>query len=93
MLNMNALNLSPWDTNKYDVLFEKSKQIGTTSLIKVLTKMNLCKSSSDARRLIKGGAVRVNGEKIFNEKYEIWETMFPFTLKVGKQQTIKVILQ
>ena len=90
---MNTLNLSPWDNTKYDVMFEPLKQIGVTSLVKILTKMNFCKSSSEARRLIKGGAVRINGEKIFDEKYEIWETMFPFTLKVGKQQMIRVVLQ
>ena len=44
------------------------------NILDVLTYTSLCKSKSDARRMIVGGAVSVNDEKISDDKKVIDET-------------------
>ncbi len=48
-----------------EVTLEKSMLDGEGLwIVKLLTESGLCKSSSDARRLIQSGAVKINGEKV-----------------------------
>lgn len=58
-------------------------------IVKLLTDSKLCSSGSEARRMIKQGAVMVNGEKITDDnlKLEITEEQI---LKVGKRKFLKL---
>jgi tyrosyl-tRNA synthetase len=59
------------------------------NILNLLTETKLADSRSDARRLIAGGGVSVNGNRIDNEKVEV-----PLdrenTIKVGKRRFLKV---
>ena len=55
-------------------------------VIKVLTQAGLCKSSSDARRMIQQGAVSVDGEKISDVDLCLTSRPEPYHLKVGKRR-------
>ena len=57
------------------------------SLIK---ETGLCPSTSEAMRMVKQGAVKINGEKIEDSKQVILESQ-PFVLQVGKRKFVKVI--
>ena len=57
------------------------------SLIK---ETGLCPSTSEAMRMVKQGAVKINGEKIEDPKQVILESQ-PFVLQVGKRKFVKVI--
>lgn len=61
----------------------------------LLVKAELCKSSSDARRLVKGGGCQINDTKITDEKYLVTEKDFndgSFVLKAGKKARKKIKL-
>jgi tyrosyl-tRNA synthetase len=59
-------------------------------LVHLLNRAGLCKSSGEARRLIKSGSVTIDGEKVSDVNYE-----FPLdterVLKVGKRRFLKLI--
>ena len=57
-----------------------------SSAINVLVGAELCASNGEARRLIDGGAVSVNGEKIFADQ----EILAPSLLKKGKNSFVLV---
>ena len=56
----------------------------TVWIAKVIVDSALAKSNSDAMRLVKGGGVKVDGEKELNPKAEI-PTAKPILLQVGKR--------
>lgn len=61
----------------------------------LLVKAELCKTSSDARRLVKGGGCSIDATKVTDEKYQISEADFKdgsFVLKAGKKSRKKIIL-
>ena len=61
----------------------------------LLTKSGLCKTSSDARRLVKGGGCSIDDRKITEEKYQISANDFvdgSFTLKAGKKSRKRIKL-
>lgn len=55
----------------------------------LLAEVGLAPSKSEARRLIKGGGVRIDGEKVADEAAEI-RLEKPVVLQVGKRQVLKV---
>ena len=59
-----------------------------TWIVKILTESKLCKSSGEARRMIKQNAVSVNEKKIANHELEISEES---VIKVGKRRFLKVV--
>lgn len=62
---------------------------------KLLVLAGLCKTNSDGRRLIQGGAVAVDGEKIEDPAFALTRESFAsgsITLKSGKKNFRKVIL-
>ncbi|MBI3317500.1 MAG: tyrosine--tRNA ligase [Candidatus Omnitrophica bacterium] len=59
-------------------------------LVEVLTETGLCASKGEARRMIEQGGVRVNGEKISDEKKQILLGPEPLLLQVGKRKFLKV---
>jgi tyrosyl-tRNA synthetase len=59
-------------------------------IVKALTASGMCKSSSDARRMIQAGAVSVDGEKLSDGEARLAKRENPYTLKVGKRQFIRI---
>ena len=58
-----------------------------TWIIKILTQSSLCKSSSEARRLIMQNAVSINGEKFSDINFKVSKDC---TIKVGKRRFLDV---
>lgn len=61
-------------------------------LVHLITKTEMAKSNSEARKLIKSGAVSLNGEKVTDMDYEFAATE-ELVLKVGKRRFLKIIPQ
>ncbi len=59
-------------------------------IVKILTDSKLCTSGSEARRMIKQGAVSINSEKISDENYQI-NIEGELIIKVGKRKFLKLI--
>jgi tyrosyl-tRNA synthetase len=59
-------------------------------IVKALTAARLCKSSSEARRMIQQGAVSVDGEKLSDVERRLSRRGEAYTLKVGKRQFIRI---
>lgn len=72
---------------------EKADFENGMNICDVLTKTGLCSSKSDARRMIEGGAISLNGEKIGDFSKSITLSDFSensILLKKGKKNFIKV---
>ena len=64
----------------------------TMKLAKIITLAGAAKSNSEARRLIKAGAVEVNQEPIRDVDYELpASTATAYILRVGKKRFVKVV--
>ncbi|UCH85028.1 MAG: tyrosine--tRNA ligase [Candidatus Latescibacterota bacterium] len=55
-------------------------------VVKALTESGLCKSSGEARRMIKQGAVSVDGNKITDIELRLTRRDTTYTVKVGKRR-------
>jgi len=65
-------------------------EIGNWKLADLLFKLKLTSSKGEARRLIKQGGIKVNGEVVSDEAYEL-SIDKEVLLQRGKRQFIKVI--
>ncbi len=59
-------------------------------IIKALAASGLCRSSSDARRMILQGGVSVDGQKLSDVECRLSKRDAPYTLKVGKRHFIRI---
>ena len=59
-------------------------------LIDILYKAGVVPSKSEARRLIRQGGVKINGEPVSNETLEIKNPREPIVVKVGKRRFLKI---
>jgi len=59
-------------------------------IIKALTGSGLCKSSSDARRMIQQGGVTVDGDKLADVELRLAKRKTAYTVKVGKRHFVKI---
>ena len=57
---------------------------------RLLVLAGICKSNSDGRRLIQGGAVSVGDEKISDPNYMVTVDRLPVTLRAGKKNFRRV---
>jgi tyrosyl-tRNA synthetase len=64
-------------------------EAGKTLLCKLLASAGLVPSNSEGRRAIKGGGVKINGEKVSDENLEI-ETAGQYVVQVGKRRFAKI---
>jgi tyrosyl-tRNA synthetase len=55
-------------------------------IVKALTDTGLCASSSQSRRMVRQGGVRVDGEKISDIEMRLPRRSEPYVVKVGKRQ-------
>jgi tyrosyl-tRNA synthetase len=62
---------------------------GKIDILSLLTESKLAESRSDARRLIAGGGVSVNGNRIEHDK-EVVDLTDSIILKVGKRKFLKI---
>lgn len=69
---------------------EEEKAEGAIWIAKLLTISGMAKSNGEARRLVKGGGVTFDNEKITNEDHEI-TLPAEGILKVGKRRFIKLV--
>lgn len=65
-------------------------ETGNTLLCKLLAAAELVQSNSEGRRAIKGGGVKLNGEKISDENHEI-EASGEYIIQVGKRRFAKIV--
>jgi tyrosyl-tRNA synthetase len=79
-------NETPEDMPEIAISLEGEK----IPLFKVLASAGLVKSSSEGRRSIQGGGVKVNGEKIAEEILEL--AAGSYVIQVGKRRFAKVVL-
>ena len=56
----------------------------------LLKKIDFVSSTSEAIRLISGGGVKINGERVEDQKQSI-SSMGEFTIQVGKRKFAKII--
>jgi tyrosyl-tRNA synthetase len=66
---------------------------GPIALAEFISERNLASSKSDARRLIEGGGVTLDGEKVMDAKAIFSPTSRGIVLKVGKRKFLKVIVE
>ncbi len=59
-------------------------------IVKALTATGVCKSSSDARRMILQGAVTVDGDRVTDLERRLTQRGTTYTLKVGKRQFVRI---
>ncbi|MBP2681497.1 MAG: tyrosyl-tRNA synthetase [Candidatus Krumholzibacteriota bacterium] len=59
-------------------------------VVKALTGGGLCKSSSDARRMIQQGAVTLDGDKLSDVDLRLARRDAAYTLKVGKRHFVNI---
>ncbi|RDU59737.1 tyrosine--tRNA ligase [Helicobacter marmotae] len=59
-------------------------------IAKVLTQTGLCESTSQARRDIRAGALKINKEKITDEKLQL--SVGEYIIQIGKRRFAKVII-
>lgn len=72
-----------------DQIAEKTVTGAVWKVADLLAEVGLAASKSEARRLIKGGGVRIDGEKVADEAAEI-RLEKAVILQVGKRQVLKV---
>ncbi len=60
----------------------------------IVGKSGLCASTSDAKRQVKGGAVKLDGEKVANpdEMFDSAEALAGKVLQVGKKRFVRLVL-
>lgn len=69
--------------------FDCSSYDGPVWIVKIMTDGKLAKSNGEARRLIKGGGVSIDGEKVGDENLEL-DIKDGMLLKVGKRRFLKL---
>jgi len=74
-----------------DELLEERVALGSGMPIANLCKQTqLCSSTSEAMRMVKQGAVKIDGGKIVDPK-QVIERSEPFVLQVGKRKFVRVV--
>ena len=62
---------------------------GKIWIVKLLIDAKMAKTSGEARRLVRGGAVYIDGNKVVDETFDI-QVKKEFILKVGKRKFVKI---
>jgi tyrosyl-tRNA synthetase len=79
----------PDDMPEFSIPESEGKD-GKIWIAKLMVLCDCAKSTSDARRLIQGGGVSFEGEKIESDAYEL-SMDAPGVLKVGKRRFVKIV--
>ena len=78
----------PIDIRSLEYICKKNE----IKLIHLMKDVKLCKSYSEANRLIKQKAVSINKEKITNQEYKL-KTGSDLVLQVGKRKFLRVVIR
>jgi tyrosyl-tRNA synthetase len=79
----------PEEIEEYKIEPEKLKD-GKIWIVNLLTSVGFASSNSEARRLIRQGAVSIDGEKVTDENLEL-EVKEEFILRVGRYRFKKIV--
>ncbi|MBO4956900.1 MAG: tyrosine--tRNA ligase [Rickettsiales bacterium] len=81
-----------FENNSFEHLevLEYQKQDDEILLYFMLKDLNLVESNSEAKRLIKGGSIKINDEKIADEFYKIPTDLIDFKLSIGKKKHYRI---
>jgi tyrosyl-tRNA synthetase len=80
----------PKDVERVDLDAENG---GGVWIVRALTKTGLCESSSEARRMVQQGAVRIDGERVSDVDYHLPPAERAYTVKVGKRRFIEILVR
>jgi tyrosyl-tRNA synthetase len=61
--------------------------------VKALTQAGLCESSSQARRMIQQGAVKLDGEKLSDVDIKLAARKQPYAVQVGKRGFADIVVK
>ncbi len=82
---------TPEDVPTYEADLTPNDE-GKVYLAKLLAEAKLCSSVGEARRLIDGGGVKVNGEAVPAKEYNVEpSTLAGATIQVGKRKFVKLV--
>ena len=84
--NLRARGAGPDDIEEHSLSVIESDEVNVPQLLK---KIDFVTSTSEAIRLIKGGGIKINGEKIIDSKF-IPAKGESFTIQVGKRKFAKI---
>ena len=84
--NLRAKGDIPENIEEYSLLVIES---GGVNIPQLLKKIDLVSSTSEAIRLINGGGIKINGEKITDSKFIVGKGK-SFTIQVGKRKFAKI---
>jgi len=73
--------------------FEMKDEGSGIALLSVLTDAKLAESRSDARRMVRQNAVRIDGERVEDEGLTLGSRGEPYTIQVGKRSWASVKIQ
>ena len=83
---------APTDIEERSVKLEEDAEKGGVYLPKLLSEVGLATSSTDARHLIDGGGVKVNGEPVSPHAYFMPKSALDgSTVQVGKRRYVKIV--
>ena len=88
IFNNKGANLE--DLPQIEISFNEEESKNGKKIAALIRDAGLCASAGEARRLIKGGAVKINDEKIEDENYQV--TLESFKLSLGKKKFFKIII-
>jgi len=66
---------------------------GRLWIVRALSEAGLCRSASEARRMIQQGAVSVDGEKIKDIEFRLEKRQQEYVLKVGKRRFVELTVE
>ena len=90
--HFNKIHVQKDSPDKIDRINLKSDGDGV-SVVDAIAEAGLCESKSAARRMIKQGAVRVDGEKVPDIDHRLAPQKPPYTIKVGKRRFIEIVVK
>jgi tyrosyl-tRNA synthetase len=85
------ISIGDWKGDQVEVPLNEWKG-GKLWICRLIVIASFAKSNGAARRLIKQGAVRMNGTTVNDEGLEIDITQVPFLLNVGKNKIVKIVV-
>jgi tyrosyl-tRNA synthetase len=66
---------------------------GGVWIARALKETEMCESTSAARRLIKQGAVRVDGTRVSDVELQLTPRNAPYSIKVGKRRFVDIVVE
>ncbi len=90
--HFNKIHVQKDRPDKIDRIDMKSDGDGV-SVVDAIAEAGLCESKSAARRMIKQGAVRVDGEKVPDIDHRLSPQKPAYTIKVGKRRFIEIVVK